>query len=229
MLGTSLPSVFTAFRTRMAYTLGVWLAIPLRASAVGHIPADIYRQTDIYRHIYTDIYIYRHIPAVSGAERTSGSLLQDGLFRCGPRRVTDTVVPHRLVHTDLAIPFRSENLVIGVQQDGTNNFRHVPSVSRLSAFSFQARFPVTFGWERVRPFIPRCRADLILSLPRQRLTHSGLRASISCRGVRCFHPSPFDGRVIIFSVDDLPMIRLEQSRSRFSQSPADPRTRSSQG
>ena len=59
MLGTSLPSVDTAFRTRIAYTLMVWLAISLRASAVGHIPADIDRQTDTYRHIYTDIHTHK--------------------------------------------------------------------------------------------------------------------------------------------------------------------------
>ena len=69
MLGTSLPSVDTAFRTRIAYTLMGWLAISLRASAVGHIPADITdRQTFTYIYIqtYTDIYIYKHIPAAPG-------------------------------------------------------------------------------------------------------------------------------------------------------------------
>ena len=62
------------------------------------------------------------MPTASGAEWTSGSLLQDGLFLCGPRGVTNIITPHRLVGAVLAIPFRSENLVTGLPQDGTNNF-----------------------------------------------------------------------------------------------------------
>ena len=70
---------------------------------------------------FTHIDIYRDIPAAPGAERTSGSLLQDELFLCGPRGVADTIAPHRLVGAELAIPFGSEDLVTSLPQEGTRN------------------------------------------------------------------------------------------------------------
>ena len=89
---------------------------------MGHIPADITdRQTFTYIYIQTYTYTNIYLPP-PGAEQTSGSLLQEGLFLCGPRGVTNIITPHRLVGAVLAIPFRSENLVTSLPREGTNNF-----------------------------------------------------------------------------------------------------------
>ena len=171
----------------------------------------------------------RHIPTASGAERTSGSLLQDGLFLCGPRGVTNTAVLHRLARTGLATPFRSENVATGLPQDGTNSveacsFNLVPIGSPVpGSLPSHLRGGASTVINSARPGLPH-----ILSAPTE-VTHPGLRASIACRGVRWGYPFPSDGRVISFSVDNLPMIGLKQSRSRYKQSPADPQARSFQG
>ena len=63
----------------------------------------------------------RHIATASGADRTSGSLLQDGLFLCGPRGVTNIITPHQLVGAVPASPFRSDSLVTSLPRERTYN------------------------------------------------------------------------------------------------------------
>ena len=88
---------------------------------MGHIPADITdRRTFTYTYIQTYTYTNIYLPP-PGAEQASGLLLKEGLLFCGPRGVTNIITPHRLVGAVLAIPFRSENLVTSLPQEGTNN------------------------------------------------------------------------------------------------------------
>ena len=131
---------------------------------------------------------------------------------------------HFLVYTGLATPVRGANLVgASLPQDETNIVRQVSSALCLLAGAFQARFPVTFGWEQERPFTLWDQAGVVPSRLQQRLTRPGLRASISRRGVRCLQSSPFDGRVIIFSADGRPMVGLERSWSGTRYPLAEPR------
>ena len=56
-----------------------------------------------------------------GAEQTSGLLLTEGLFSCGPRGVTNITTPHRLVGAGSASSFRSHSLAISLPRERTCN------------------------------------------------------------------------------------------------------------
>ena len=134
-----------------------------------------------------------------------------------------------LVYTGLATPVRGANLVgASLPQDGTNIVRQVSSALCLLAGAFQARFPVTFGWEQERPFILWDQAGVVPSRLQQRIARPGLRSVISCRGVGCLQPTLIDGRVIIFSADGRPMVGLERSWSGTRYPLAEPRAGSTQ-